>query len=123
MFLQEFTFILGYKLHVAVVNKCSLSNFKLYGTRIQKSASSSSVPLTYQFELRDALFSVSDFTAEIRKEELYFAVGDKVVVTENLSTPEGIVNGSRGTVKFFVYTSVVALNDSRPPLAVGKTMC
>jgi hypothetical protein len=50
---------------------------------------------------------------------LYLAVGDKVVVTENLSAVEGIVNGSKGIVKFFVFASPTDRINHRPPLAVG----
>ena len=121
-FLQQYTFIAGYKLHVAVINAvCQTLNSIVSDSQIIKSSSRNRNSRNRDgvAEMRDALFGVSNYDLEIKRKELFLAVGDRVVVTQNLSTAEGIVNGSRGVLKFFVFASPENLIDSSPPLAVG----
>lgn len=97
-FLHHFTFIAGYKLHVAVINAvCQTLNSIAMDSRIIKSVSRTRNRNQNRVnEIRDVLFGVSNYESEIKREELFLAVGDRVVITQNLSTAEGIVNGSRG---------------------------
>ena len=68
--------------------------------------------------MRDALFGVSNYDLEIKRKESFLAVGDRVVVTQNLSTAEGIVNGSRGVLKFWSGCSLKSFTSASGLLAL-----
>ena len=122
-FISNFTIIVGMRIHATLINrfiqsiKCSST-----GKFIVHFSENSVATTDYQY-LRDQIFSNDvDLTNELNGKDKYFAIGDRIMITQNISTSAGIVNGTTGLIKGFLYTCKEDVLASKIPLGVFVQM-
>lgn len=134
-FLRATTIISGYNFHVTHFNATcqaimsTVSDNPIFfskagqGDTVASVSSSSRAPGAHPaISSYEELVRSSTEIELVEKEKsnlnLFLSVGDRVVILENLSTENGIVNGSRGIIKAIVFKSVEAIKSSTPPIGV-----
>ena len=121
-FISKFTIIVGRRIHTTMINRYIQSiRCSTTGNFIVHYHDNTAVTTTDY--LRDQIFSADvSLTNEMNGKDKFFACGDRIMITQNISTPAGIVNGTTGVIKGFLYKSMQDLIYSQIPLGVFVQM-